>query len=119
MHRYILEERFYAMPEFDFKKRMAEISRDKEITLYRWWKNTDISQSTFYNLAKGRTKYPSWNAIQQICKAVDIDIETFFSNCKVNNDIPSSRREDLIALGNETVAVYNSVIGFYKGMKNK
>ena len=119
MHRYILEERFYTMPEFDFKKRMAEICQKKDITLYRWWRNTNISQSTFYNLAKGRTKCPSWNAIQQICNAVDMDIETFFSNSKSDIDVPASRKAEIIALGNETVAIYSNVMGYYKGLKNK
>ena len=119
MHRYILEERFYTMPEFDFKKRMAEICQKKDISLYRWWKGTEISQSTFYSLANGRTKRPSWTVIQQICKAADMDIATFFSSGKTDNDIPSSRKADLIALANEPIAIYSNVIGYYKGIKNK
>ena len=107
------------MPEFDFKERMTEICQKKDITLYRWWKETSISQSTFYNIAKGRTKCPSWNAIQQICKAVDVDIETFFSNGEVEKGIPASRKEELTNLGNESIEIYSNVIGYYKGLKNK
>ena len=65
--------------KFSISNRMSQICRDKGITPYRWWKNTDISQSTFYRIYHGKGN-PRMDVMETLCRAVDMDITTFFSN---------------------------------------
>ena len=107
------------MPDFDFARRMAEICEARGITLYRWWKNTHLSQSTFYNIAKGRSKSPRWNAIREICGGVDMEIHVFFSVDQYEMDIPNSRKATIMKIALSSDDIYNRVVSYYEGAISK
>ena len=107
------------MPSFDFAQRMDQICKKRGISLYQWWKNTELSQSTFYNIAKGRSKSPRWHAICQICGGVDMDIPAFFAPDKYEIEIPSSRKEAITSLALSKEDVYNWVMSYYEGIISK
>ena len=105
------------MPKFSISKRMSQICRDKGITPYRWWKNTDISQSTFYRIYHGKGN-PRMDVMETLCRAVDMDITTFFSNPGESIDIPKSMQPFVINLAKEDPGIRNRVVSYYEGLKS-
>ena len=58
--------------------RIAELCKEKEITLNKLATISGITQSTLNNIASGASKNPTIATIKKVCDGLDIDIVDFF-----------------------------------------
>ncbi len=62
----------------DVKKRIEELRKERNLTIYELTFKSDLSENTIYHWYSQQTS-PSLKAISSICRALDITVEEFFN----------------------------------------
>ena len=62
------------------RKRIAELCKEKQITINKLANISGVTQSTLNNIMSGRNNSTTVSTIQKICDGLEITITDFFSS---------------------------------------
>lgn len=89
------------MDEFIVNQHIMEICKQRNLSIYRLAKMSDMPYSSLNNMIKHRHVPTIYNLIK-ICNGLNISLSQFFAGIEdnVNNNVLSSEQQDVLSLWN-------------------